>query len=278
MLQKKESVQGGWSSFTLDEGYKGFVFVLKINENTWLNCMGNDFYVPLPNSSGLPAQSISGQRQEETNQAVSPDVYTDGIIKDIRNLVSNISTEKSGKTKTKEAQESILQEIEKLAAEAYSIFRTSIPTFSEEAVVESEALKPAVQISSGTGSGFEILCQGFNWESQKSGRWYMELKEKIAEISSLGFTVVWLPPPTDSVSPEGYMPRDLYNLNSRYCLLKCMKIILILHALSQFCVTVPHLWKENMLKKCIKMLLLENSCLLPTFFHTSFSNFILCFF
>ncbi|XP_058194810.1 alpha-amylase 3, chloroplastic isoform X3 [Rhododendron vialii] len=216
VLKKKESVQGGWSSFTLDEGYKGFVFVLKINENTWLNCMGNDFYVPLPNSSGLPAQSISGQRREETNQAVSPDVYTDGIIKEIRNLVGNISSEKSRKTKTKEAQESILQEIEKLAAEAYSIFRTSIPTFSEEAVVESEALKPAAQISSGTGSGFEILCQGFNWESQKSGRWYMELKEKIAEISSLGFTVVWLPPPTDSVSPEGYMPRDLYNLNSRY--------------------------------------------------------------
>lgn len=235
MLQKKESVQGGWSSFTLDEGYKGFVFVLKINENTWLNCMGNDFYVPLPNSSGLPAQSISGQRQEETNQAVSPDVYTDGIIKDIRNLVSNISSEKSRKTKTKDAQESILQEIEKLAAEAYSIFRTSIPTFSEEAVVESEALKPAEQISLGTSSGFEILCQGFNWESQKSGRWYMELKEKIAEISSLGFTVVWLPPPTDSVSPEGYMPRDLYNLNSRYCLLKGMKILQTLHALSQFC-------------------------------------------
>jgi len=82
--------------------------------------------------------------------------------------------------------------------------------------VESEALKLPPQISSGTGSGFEILCQGFNWESHKSGRWYMELKEKTAEMSSLGFTVVWLPPPTDSVSPEGYMPRDLYNLNSRY--------------------------------------------------------------
>jgi hypothetical protein len=27
---------------------------------------------------------------------------------------------------------------------------------------------------------------------------------------------VWLPPPTDSVSDEGYMPRDLYNLNSKY--------------------------------------------------------------
>lgn len=234
MLQKKESGQGGWSSFTLDKGYKGFVFVLKINENTWLNCMGNDFYIPLSSSSGLPAQSISGQsegqRQVEANQVVSPDVYTDGIIKEIRSLVSDISSEKIRKTKTKEAQESILQEIEKLAAEAYGIFRASIPTFSEAVVVESEALKQPPQITSGTGSGFEILCQGFNWESHKSGRWYMELKEKIAEMSSLGFTVVWLPPPTDSVSPEGYMPGDLYNLNSRYCLIKCIKILQILHA------------------------------------------------
>ena len=83
--------------------------------------------------------------------------------------------------------------------------------------MESEEVHPPAQISSGTGSGFEILCQGFNWESHKSGRWYMELLERAAEISSLGFTVVWLPPPTESVSPEGYMPRDLYNLNSRSC-------------------------------------------------------------
>ncbi|KAH9709403.1 alpha-amylase 3 [Citrus sinensis] len=55
-----------------------------------------------------------------------------------------------------------------------------------------------------TSSRFEILCQGFNWESHKSGRWYMELKEKATELSSLGFSVIWLPPPTESVSPEGY--------------------------------------------------------------------------
>lgn len=44
----------------------------------------------------------------------------------------------------------------------------------------------------------------------------MELQDKVSELSSLGFTVIWLPPPTESVSPEGYMPKDLYNLNSRY--------------------------------------------------------------
>lgn len=35
-------------------------------------------------------------------------------------------------------------------------------------------------------------------------------------FASLGITAVWLPPFTDSVSPQGYMPLDLYNLNSRY--------------------------------------------------------------
>jgi len=32
----------------------------------------------------------------------------------------------------------------------------------------------------------------------------------------MGFTLVWMPPPTASVSPEGYLPTDYYELNSRY--------------------------------------------------------------
>ena len=35
-------------------------------------------------------------------------------------------------------------------------------------------------------------------------------------MASVGFTALWLPPPSDSVSEQGYLPRDLYNLNSRY--------------------------------------------------------------
>ncbi|XAR65154.1 Alpha-amylase [Bertholletia excelsa] len=228
MLKKKEGGLGCSNLFTLGEGYAALLFVLKLNDNTWLNCTGSDFCIPLSSSSGSPAQSIldkSDGHIPAENQAVPPAAYTDGIINEIRNLVSDISSQRSRKTKTKEAQESILQEIEKLAAEAYSIFRSSIPTFSEDAILETEALKPHEKISSGTGSGYEILCQGFNWESHKSGRWYMELLEKAAEISSLGFTVVWLPPPTDSVSPEGYMPTDLYNLNSRYGSMDELKLI-----------------------------------------------------
>ncbi|GAV87630.1 Alpha-amylase domain-containing protein/Alpha-amyl_C2 domain-containing protein [Cephalotus follicularis] len=224
LIQPKERRNGCWRLFTVDKELEGFLFVLKLNENTWLKCVGNDFYIRFSSSSTLPVKPGHGTSKDpqisvksvETNQEASQTAHTDGIINEIRNLVSGISSEKGRETKTKEVQEHILQEIEKLAAEAYSIFRSSIPTFSEEAVVESATPLSTVKISSGTGSGFEILCQGFNWESHKSGRWYMELKEKAEDLSSLGFTVIWLPPPTDSVSPEGYMPRDLYNLNSRY--------------------------------------------------------------
>ncbi|KAL5553930.1 hypothetical protein UlMin_041331 [Ulmus minor] len=226
LLQAKEGGNGSCAVFTLEEELVGFLFVLKINETTWLKCMENDFYIPLSSSSistVLPRQGqsevveIPGRTVEE-NEKSSFSAHTNGIISEIRNLVSGISSEKIQKTKSKEAQESILQEIEKLAAEAYSIFRSSVPFFTEEAVseLEPEKLKVPVKICSGTGTGFEVLCQGFNWESHKSGRWYLELKEKAEELSALGVTVLWLPPPTESVSPEGYMPKDLYNLNSRY--------------------------------------------------------------
>ncbi|PHT33992.1 Alpha-amylase 3, chloroplastic [Capsicum baccatum] len=227
LLQRKEGGNGSKGLFTLDGGPSGFAFVVKLDENTWLNCKGDDFYIPLPSGqhqSKENKESNSSQivnRSPEQSQAGS--VYTDEIIKEIRNLVSDISSEKSRKTKTKETQETILQEIEKLAAEAYSIFRSSIPTISE-VVSEAEVLQPDLKVTSGTGTGFEILCQGFNWESHKSGRWYKELHDKAAELSSLGFSVIWLPPPTDSVSPEGYMPRDLYNLNSRYGSLDELKV------------------------------------------------------
>ncbi|TKY65101.1 Alpha-amylase 3 [Spatholobus suberectus] len=67
----------------------------------------------------------------------------------------------------------------------------------------------------GTGTGREIVFQGFNWESWRRG-WYLELAAKTADLSHCGVTAVWLPPPTQSVSPQGYMPSDLYNLNSSY--------------------------------------------------------------
>lgn len=65
------------------------------------------------------------------------------------------------------------------------------------------------------GTGREIMLQGFNWDSCRNN-WYETLEAQVDAIADAGFTVVWLPPPTDSVSDQGYMPGDLYNLNSKY--------------------------------------------------------------
>lgn len=72
-----------------------------------------------------------------------------------------------------------------------------------------------IKLEPGTGTGREIVFQGFNWESWRK-KWYLDLAPKAADLSRCGITSVWLPPPTESVAPQGYMPSDLYNLNSAY--------------------------------------------------------------
>ena len=43
-----------------------------------------------------------------------------------------------------------------------------------------------------------------------------ELLSKAKKLADAGITSLWLPPPSDAVSAQGYLPRDLYNLNSKY--------------------------------------------------------------
>ncbi|KAI3978016.1 hypothetical protein MKX01_032393 [Papaver californicum] len=191
-VSPKENGRGSSGLFSLDAELMGLVFVLKLNDKSWLKYMDRDFYIPL-SSDASSSSRVEGstfltiEKPAEANEAVA---YTAGIINEIRNLVSGITSEKGRKTKSKELHVNILQEIEKLAAEAYSIFRTATPTFWEEVTSNTERFKPPVELCSGTGSGYEILCQGFSWESHKSGKWYMELNEKAAELSSLGFTII----------------------------------------------------------------------------------------
>ncbi|KAG9458630.1 hypothetical protein H6P81_003138 [Aristolochia fimbriata] len=64
-------------------------------------------------------------------------------------------------------------------------------------------------------NGREILFQAFNWESHKHD-WWRNLERKVPDLSNSGFTSLWLPPPTNSFSPEGYLPQNLYSLNSCY--------------------------------------------------------------
>ncbi|KAL3340465.1 hypothetical protein AABB24_028881 [Solanum stoloniferum] len=60
-----------------------------------------------------------------------------------------------------------------------------------------------------------VLFQGFNWESSnKQGGWYNSLINLVPDLANAGITHVWLPPPSNSVSPQGYMPQRLYELDS----------------------------------------------------------------
>ncbi|KAK4348820.1 hypothetical protein RND71_031575 [Anisodus tanguticus] len=60
-----------------------------------------------------------------------------------------------------------------------------------------------------------LLFQGFNWESShKEGGWYNSLINLVPDLAKAGITHVWLPPPSNSVSPQGYMPGRLYDLDS----------------------------------------------------------------
>ncbi|KAG2243293.1 hypothetical protein Bca52824_094862 [Brassica carinata] len=64
-------------------------------------------------------------------------------------------------------------------------------------------------------NGREVILQAYNWESHKHN-WYKNLDAKVPDISKSGFTSAWLPPPSQSLAPEGYLPQDLYSLNSAY--------------------------------------------------------------
>ncbi|KAJ7007226.1 hypothetical protein D5086_004690 [Populus alba] len=60
-----------------------------------------------------------------------------------------------------------------------------------------------------------LLFQGFNWEScNQAGGWYNSLKNLVPDLANAGITHVWLPPASQSVAPQGYMPGRLYDLSA----------------------------------------------------------------
>ncbi|CAI9285104.1 unnamed protein product [Lactuca saligna] len=93
--------------------------------------------------------------------------------------------------------------------------RKSLERALQRKTIQWQKTPEEIKLEPGTGTGREIVFQGFNWESCRK-KWYMDLAPKAADLSRCGITAVWLPPPTESVAPQGYMPSDLYNLNSAY--------------------------------------------------------------
>jgi alpha-amylase len=75
------------------------------------------------------------------------------------------------------------------------------------------------------GDGHDILLQGFHWVSHAGAfdrtaharkSWYRIMMENAAAIRSAGFTWVWFPPPSDSLAPQGYIPRRWNVLNTPF--------------------------------------------------------------
>ncbi len=75
------------------------------------------------------------------------------------------------------------------------------------------------------GDGRDVLLQGFHWVSHAGAydqasrtkkSWYRILLENAATIKAAGFTWIWLPPPSDSLGPEGYIPRRWNVLHTPY--------------------------------------------------------------
>jgi alpha-amylase len=75
------------------------------------------------------------------------------------------------------------------------------------------------------GDGYDLLLQGFHWGSHAGAvddlsrtrkSWYTILRENAPAIRAAGFTWVWFPPPSDSLAPQGYIPRRWNALDTPY--------------------------------------------------------------
>ena len=85
----------------------------------------------------------------------------------------------------------------------------NIPAPVEEKQILESGVLPRI------ATGREVMLQGFHWESHNLD-WYKIVQDRVGTINKAGFTQVWLPPPADSLAPQGYLPRNLYSLNSAY--------------------------------------------------------------
>src|SRR5688572_30242494 len=66
------------------------------------------------------------------------------------------------------------------------------------------------------GNSSDVMLQGFHWYSYQTYPWWNVIRNNAASFKADGFTMVWLPPPSDAASNEGYLPRRLAVLDSRY--------------------------------------------------------------
>ena len=70
---------------------------------------------------------------------------------------------------------------------------------------------PPAKVSNG------VMMQGFGWDSKANGvkgKWYKNLESKTGDIKGMGVDFVWFPPVTRSVSDQGYLPCEYYDMGT----------------------------------------------------------------
>lgn len=90
------------------------------------------------------------------------------------------------------------------------------PSATEKAPCTKDGIKSGVELARNIALDKTVLFQAFGWDSCGKGKWYKHLETLIPDMKEIGVTHVWLPPPSQSVSKQGYLPGQLYNLNSAY--------------------------------------------------------------
>jgi len=75
---------------------------------------------------------------------------------------------------------------------------------------------PVATASPLNGNSSEVMLQGFHWHSTQTYPWWTVLKNNATTIRGAGFDMIWLPPPSDAASSEGYLPRRLELFTSGY--------------------------------------------------------------
>ncbi|MBP7552939.1 MAG: alpha-amylase [Spirochaetes bacterium] len=93
---------------------------------------------------------------------------------------------------------------------------TYVENHSNDVDITESIVSSTDRLSVYDGYGSNVMLQGFGWNSASSTTaWYQVISNNSAKIKA-NFQWVWFPPPSDAGSNEGYLPRQLSNLNSKY--------------------------------------------------------------
>ena len=141
-----------------------------------------------------------------------------GIIQEVSIETASSETIERMQIERAEANSKLERKISALEAiltTRRALIEKSMEQMKKDAIPDFLMPPPISTTGPAAGSGYEIILQGFNWESCNR-EWYKELSNMASEFAAAGFTAVWMPPMSNSVSKQGYLPRDLYDLNSAY--------------------------------------------------------------